>query len=48
VTPAKRGKGNKPKAADEGAPGVREEVHENFYACYIRDLGGNKIVAACH
>jgi hypothetical protein len=48
VTPAKQGKDNKPKAADEGAPGVHEEVHENFYACYIRDLDGNKIVAACH
>lgn len=33
---------------DEGAPGIREEVHKNFYACYVRDLDGNKIVAACH
>ena len=35
-------------AVDEGAPGIREEVHDNFYACYVRDLDGNKIVAACH
>ena len=35
-------------ASDEGAPGIRHEVHDNFYACYIRDLDGHKIVAACH
>ena len=35
-------------ACDEGAPGIRSEVHGNFYACYVRDLDGNKIVAACH
>jgi catechol 2,3-dioxygenase-like lactoylglutathione lyase family enzyme len=34
--------------ADEGAPGIRAEVHDNFYACYVRDPDGNKIVAACH
>lgn len=33
---------------DEGAPGVRHEVHPNFYAAYIRDLTGNKLVAVCH
>jgi catechol 2,3-dioxygenase-like lactoylglutathione lyase family enzyme len=32
----------------EGEPGIRPEVHKNFYACYVRDLDGNKIVAACH
>ena len=35
-------------ASDEGLPGIRSEVHDNFYACYVRDLDGNKIVAACH
>jgi len=35
-------------AIDEGAPGIRPEVHDDFYACYIRDLDGHKIVAACH
>lgn len=35
-------------ATDEGKPGIRSDVHKNFYACYVRDLDGNKIVAACH
>lgn len=35
-------------AVNEGDPGLRVEVHSNFYACYVRDLDGNKIVAACH
>ena len=33
---------------DEGQPGVREEAHANFYAGYIKDLDGNKLVAVCH
>ena len=32
----------------EGEPGIRDEAHENFYAAYVRDLDGNKIVAVCH
>jgi len=32
----------------EGEPGIREEAHPNFYAAYLRDLDGNKIVAVCH
>jgi catechol 2,3-dioxygenase-like lactoylglutathione lyase family enzyme len=35
-------------ADDEGGPGLRTGVHPDFYACYLRDLDGNKIVAACH
>ena len=35
-------------AVSEGAPGVREENHPNFYAAYIRDYDGNKLVAVCH
>ncbi len=35
-------------ATSEGAPGIREEAHPNFYAAYIRDLDGHKIVAVCH
>jgi len=31
-----------------GLPGIREEVHANFYAAYVLDLDGHKIVAACH
>jgi len=33
---------------DEGSPGVRAENHRNFYACYIRDPSGNKLLAVCH
>ena len=32
----------------EGRPGIREEAHPNFYAAYVRDLDGHKIVAVCH
>jgi catechol 2,3-dioxygenase-like lactoylglutathione lyase family enzyme len=32
----------------EGEPGIREEAHPNFYAAYLRDPDGNKIVAICH
>ncbi len=35
-------------ASDEGLPGVRSEVHDNFYWCYVRDLDGKKRVAACN
>ncbi len=33
---------------DEGAPGIRAENHPNFYAAFVRDLTGNKIVAVCN
>lgn len=33
---------------DEGEPGIREEAHPNFYAAYVRDFDGNKLVAVCH
>jgi catechol 2,3-dioxygenase-like lactoylglutathione lyase family enzyme len=33
---------------DEGRPGIREEAHPNFYASYIRDPDGNKLVVVCH
>ena len=32
----------------EGGPGIREEAHDNFYAAYVRDFDGHKIVAVCH
>ena len=32
---------------DEGFPGVRAEAHPNFYAAYVRDPTGNKIVVVC-
>lgn len=31
---------------EEGAPGLR--YSENFYACYVRDLDGNKLSAVCN
>lgn len=34
--------------SDEGAPGIREEAHQNFYAAYVRDPTGNKLVVVCH
>lgn len=32
----------------EGEPGIREEAHPKFYAAYLRDPDGHKIVAVCH
>lgn len=32
---------------DEGAPGLRD-VHPHFYASYVRDPSGNKLVVVCH
>lgn len=34
--------------SDEGAPGVKTEVHPNFYAAYVRDPSGNKLAIVCH
>jgi catechol 2,3-dioxygenase-like lactoylglutathione lyase family enzyme len=30
-------------AADEGAPGIRENYNANYYGAFVRDLDGNKI-----
>jgi len=35
-------------AQDEGKPGIRAEAHSNFYAAYVRDPEGNKLVVVCH
>ena len=32
---------------DEGAPGVRAAIAPTFYAAYVRDPQGNKLVASC-
>lgn len=32
----------------EGAPGVRPEYHEHYYAAYFKDPDGNKICVVCH
>ena len=34
--------------SSEGEPGIRKEAHDSFYAAYVRDLDGHKIVAVCH
>lgn len=33
---------------DDGAPGIRAEAHPDFYAAYVLDPDGHKIVAVCH
>ena len=35
-------------AQDEGAPGLRADVHPHFYAAYCRDPDGHKLVVVCH
>ena len=30
---------------DEGAPGLRPQYHEDYYAAYVRDPDGNKLQA---
>ncbi len=32
----------------EGAPGLREHYHPNYYGAYVRDPDGNKLQAVCH
>ena len=32
---------------DEGEPGLRD-VHPSFFAAYVRDPAGNKLVIVCH
>ena len=33
-------------ATPDGAPGLRAEYGESYYACFVRDLDGHKIEAA--
>jgi catechol 2,3-dioxygenase-like lactoylglutathione lyase family enzyme len=33
---------------DQGAPGVREHYHPNYYAAFVDDPDGNNIEAVCH
>jgi len=33
---------------DNGAPGVRPDYHEAYYAAYVHDADGNNIEAVCH
>ena len=34
--------------ADNGAPGVREMYHRDYYGAYVLDPDGNNIEAVCH
>ena len=35
-------------ASDNGAPGVRSDVHPNYYAAFVHDPNGHNIEAVCH
>lgn len=35
-------------ATDNGAPGVRDVYHPNYYGAYVLDPDGNNIEAVCH
>lgn len=34
--------------SDNGAPGVRAEYHENYYAAFVTDPDGHNVEAVCH
>ena len=34
--------------ADEGAPGLRPDYGEGYYAAFVRDLDGYRVEAVCH
>ncbi len=35
-------------AKDNGAPGIREIYHPNYYGAFVIDLDGHNIEAVCH
>ena len=35
-------------AEDNGAPGVREHYHQNYYAAFVHDRDGNNLEAVTH
>ena len=35
-------------ASDNGAPGTRSDIHENYYAAFVIDPDGHNIEAVCH
>ena len=35
-------------AKDNGAPGIREIYHPNYYGAFVLDLDGHNIEAVCH
>jgi len=34
--------------SDNGPPGIREELHENYYAAFVIDPDGHNVEAVCH
>jgi catechol 2,3-dioxygenase-like lactoylglutathione lyase family enzyme len=35
-------------ASDNGPPGVRSDIHPNYYAAFVHDPDGHNIEAVCH
>ena len=35
-------------AKDNGAPGIREQYHPNYYGAFVVDIGGHNLEAVCH
>jgi catechol 2,3-dioxygenase-like lactoylglutathione lyase family enzyme len=35
-------------ATDNGAPGLRDQYHRNYYGAFVLDPDGNNIEAVCH
>jgi catechol 2,3-dioxygenase-like lactoylglutathione lyase family enzyme len=35
-------------APDNGAPGIRPDLHEHYYAAFVHDPDGHNIEAVCH
>jgi catechol 2,3-dioxygenase-like lactoylglutathione lyase family enzyme len=35
-------------ASDNGAPGIRADLHEHYYAAFVLDPDGHNIEAVCH
>jgi catechol 2,3-dioxygenase-like lactoylglutathione lyase family enzyme len=35
-------------ASDNGSPGIRADIHENYYAAFVIDPDGHNIEAVCH
>ena len=35
-------------ASDNGAPGIRSDMHPNYYAAFVIDPDGHNIEAVCH
>ncbi|MBU8538997.1 VOC family protein [Falsiroseomonas tokyonensis] len=33
---------------EEGAPGLRQHYHPDYYGAYLRDPDGNKLCCVCH